>query len=262
MASNMQTSVRLSHLPFEVYDPSSRLVVYTACHLPELVHFTELSRYEHLSWHPGAVPIDSGSKKSNGDYLVTTLPSERPPGSAWTHCFLLRPLKAFIMNTPGFPTAPVNPSIVSHRVRSSPFGGMGMFATRSISQGDLILSERALIIAPAAMPCTYKTAGLSADEEKRVILHSSDKCLQNLADRMDADEKNAYMSLYNDHKLDGSGPLLGIMRTNGYCIDHLREEGGPLFTLSISSATSNHPYSRREHGRVLRRICPNVSHQS
>ncbi|KAF9049366.1 SET domain-containing protein, partial [Hymenopellis radicata] len=142
-----------------------------------------------------------------------------------THCFLLRPLKAFIMNTPGFPTAPVNPSIASHRVRASPLGGMGMFATRCISQGDLVLSERALIIAPAAMPCTYTTDGLSADDQKRVILHSAEQHLQILVDRMDTDEKNAYMSLSNDHKLDGSGPLLGVMRTNGYGIDHLREEG-------------------------------------
>ena len=43
--------------------------------------------------------------------------------------------------------------------------------------------------------------------------------LELVFNRMDEDRKEAYMALANSHKEDGSGPLLGVQRTNGFGVD-------------------------------------------
>ncbi|KAF8917092.1 hypothetical protein CPB85DRAFT_1431704 [Mucidula mucida] len=113
-----------------------------------------------------------------------------------------------------------------HRVGPSLLGGHGMFAIQPIKQGDLILSERALLIAPAEM--RYTTEGvekLKGTKRMRGVLRGAEKQLETLLRRMDRQDQTKYLSLANVHKKDGSGPLLGILRTNGYCIDGLREPG-------------------------------------
>ncbi|KAF9036932.1 SET domain-containing protein, partial [Hymenopellis radicata] len=151
-------------------------------------------------------------------YAIATLPAEPGPGSSSSQCCLLDKIKSRVTNTLGFPTQPAQPAIPAHRVGSSPLSGLGMFATRNIKQGDLILSERALIIFPAAVPYSADVSGLSAQDLQRVVLHSGEKLVERLFDRMNPGQKKAYMSLHNSHKLDGSGPLFGVARTNGYKI--------------------------------------------
>ncbi len=145
------------------------------------------------------------------------------PADGCTQCLLSAAVEEALS---GYTCPPVLPPAPMHRVGPSLLGGLGMFAIQPIKQGDLILSERALLIAPAEM--RYTTEGvekLKGAKRMRGILRGAEKQLETLLRRMDRQDQTKYLSLANVHKKDGSGPLLGILRTNGYCIDGLREPG-------------------------------------
>ena len=58
-----------------------------------------------------------------------------------------------------------------------------------------------------------------------------ERCMEEMCKRMDSKTLKAYKSLHNSHTTDGSGPLLGIRRTNGFDVEvidpHGLDFGGP-----------------------------------
>ena len=91
---------------------------------------------------------------SENTIVSTTLPpvySDATLGDEpdnWTECILAGHIMPQILSTPGFP-CPLEKTAggkVNHRVGPSPFGGLGVFATRSVRTGDLIVAERPLLI--------------------------------------------------------------------------------------------------------------------
>ncbi|KAF5376449.1 hypothetical protein D9615_008610 [Tricholomella constricta] len=157
--------------------------------------------------------------------ICTTLPSrsfgdtlaDNPDN--WTEClFLGGKQKREIVSTPGFPSPVPRPPQVRHRIGPSRFG-IGMFATRNIKMGDLIVSERPLLVSPIAVPPLPLNLPISFEPtllqimQARMVEH--EKRLENCLGRMLPENRAAFLALHNSHTEDGSGPIFGRIRTNG-----------------------------------------------
>ncbi|KAF9078722.1 hypothetical protein BDP27DRAFT_1196823, partial [Rhodocollybia butyracea] len=89
-------------------------------------------------------------------YIYTTVPpiplgtkySDFPGG--YSECWISGHVKRAIYATPNFPTLPLRPTGgKAYRLAKAGNKGFGMFATRLIRAGDLIIDERPLIVVPA-----------------------------------------------------------------------------------------------------------------
>lgn len=104
--------------------------------------------------------------------------------------------------------------------------GLGLFATRDIKMGELIFAERPLIITPCNIGLiTLYLPNVESQHDAKttlaIVRFEWEKKLELALGKMTPDDQAAFTSLANCHKEDGSGPLLGISRTNGFGIDDL-----------------------------------------
>lgn len=100
-----------------------------------------------------------------------------------------------------------------------------MFAARSLELGDLIVTERPILVAPAACQARPHFPKHFNDEQKRqAILFEWEKTLDFAFSRASDKDKTLFRSLHNSHLEDGSGPLTGIIRTNGFGVG-LQDKG-------------------------------------
>ena len=163
--------------------------------------------------------------------LFSTLPSQlisakladNPDG--WTECILRGFTKRTILSTPGFPQPLVRPPSLFYRIGPSG-NGLGMFATSDLSMGDLIVTERPLMVTPRGLslptPINLPVA-FTAEQRRQAAIFEWEKMLQQCFDRMEPENQAAFMELANSHLEDGSGPLLGVIRTNGFEVGGLHD---------------------------------------
>lgn len=154
--------------------------------------------------------------------LYTTQPSiamNATPANheGWTECLLYPQVKALILATPGFPARLLKPSAPNYRLVPIPDKGQGLVSTANIHASDLILSERPLTLTPASASLSKFRflRELSAKEKYLAALYEWEHSLKILFDRLHPDYQAAFMALANSHQHDGSGPIMGIIRTNG-----------------------------------------------
>ncbi|EDQ99662.1 uncharacterized protein LACBIDRAFT_334802 [Laccaria bicolor S238N-H82] len=168
---------------------------------------------------------------SDNMIIVTTLPPMNRDATLddepdnWTECVLAGHIKRRILSTPGFPR-PVQKTAggkVNHRVRPSSFGGLGMFAARPLRTGDLIIAERPLLISQRSFEMTVGSGmeGFTQAEIIQVNVKEWEELLDVAVKRMTDENRKAFMALANSHTEDGTGPILGILRTNGYKVPGL-----------------------------------------
>lgn len=175
--------------------------------------------------------LDPRSRRS----LYTTQPpigindtiADHPDG--WTECFLSsEATKERITSTPGFPQPLFKPVAPSYKIAATPDMGLGMFATRKLKMGELIVSERPLMIAPGAL---RRPLGLPHDwngsdrEMNQAAIFEMEELLKVCFQRLDPESQAAFMSLANCHTEDGSGPIYGRLRTNGIQVGGLEDPG-------------------------------------
>lgn len=147
----------------------------------------------------------------------------------WSVCFVDGIAKRTILNTPGLPRPLLHPSRPSYWVTTAQHMGLGIFSKRLIKMGEIILSERPLIIVPDTIDATLKQFGGSADEETRLgLMREWERALGNCIDMMDEKNRQELLKLRNAYEGDGSGPYLGIIRTNGYEVKPLKFKQGQL----------------------------------
>lgn len=92
-----------------------------------------------------------------------------------------------------------------------------MFATRDLHLGDLIICERPMIMTPIQMSASAKFgADFTREQQVQAVLFEWEKKMRFVFERMPETHHAAYMALANSHKEDGSGPLTGVCRTNGF----------------------------------------------
>jgi len=158
--------------------------------------------------------------------VYTTLPEqfsgapEHPDGH--TQCVLMGTIKAQIVRSPRYLTQSI-PKVAAGTViikNTSEGAGLGMFAGRDIKFGEFILAERPLLMHPADIRYAPGAADDYTYEQHMAIMrHEIESGLEVALGRMSDQNQAAYKSLFNAHTEDGSGPLLGIMRTNAFGVN-------------------------------------------
>ncbi|KAJ7030011.1 hypothetical protein C8F04DRAFT_1115032 [Mycena alexandri] len=161
--------------------------------------------------------------------MYTTQPSVTMDASpvkfpdGWTECLLYPDVKALILATPGFPSALTRPSSCKYRLSPTPGKGHGLFSISPIRANDLIISERPLTLVPAWQGISIRLLREMTMQEKiQIQAYEWEQQLKVLFDRLHPDYQAAFVKLANSHQHDGSGPIAGIMRTNGLGVSCLQ----------------------------------------
>ncbi|TFL01467.1 hypothetical protein BDV98DRAFT_481670, partial [Pterulicium gracile] len=159
--------------------------------------------------------------------IATVIPRVGVERDGYTECIIPNIVRKRILTTPGFP-APVPRSAVDpvYKIVQVPGKGLGMAATRDIEARGLVLAERPLKITPMALRCynMAKKEGLTNNDFMIVELQESERFLEKFSfSLMDAGKKKAFFALHNAHTKDGSGPIVGRLRTNGFGIPELKD---------------------------------------
>ncbi|KAJ7772050.1 hypothetical protein DFH07DRAFT_913816 [Mycena maculata] len=151
--------------------------------------------------------------------VITTLPAT--PDEPVTECFFYPGSMEVLTSLPGFPQPLTHPTSPTFRVDAIPGKGMGLVSTRALKAGDLILSERPLLIIVRGMP-VLRPYGFTEEQYIQYSFEHLATCVQVCLNRMRPEARAAYMALANSHPKDTCGPIMGILRTNGLCLDGLR----------------------------------------
>ncbi|KAJ8081764.1 hypothetical protein PM082_007610 [Marasmius tenuissimus] len=155
--------------------------------------------------------------------LLDATPEDTPDW--YTLCIVTPAAKRKILSTPGYPQPLNRPPVTRHEITESPTSGIGMFATVDMELGDLVSSERALLMAsPAITKPAYLPAHYTKHQAIQAGLYEKERVLEQGFNNMSKESQDAYMKLHNCHLHDGSGPILGIMRTNSFSMEFLYDE--------------------------------------
>ncbi|KAJ6497560.1 hypothetical protein C8R45DRAFT_865430 [Mycena sanguinolenta] len=160
------------------------------------------------------LPEDTELYTTQPSIFMNTTPESYPDG--WTECLVSADAKEFILSQTGFPARLLRPSALKYRLSPTPDKGLGLFCTTKIRANELILSERPLTLTSLFMGTRMRfLKALDPQEQYLAAVHEWEKSLKMLFDRLYPDYQAAFMALANSHQHDGSGPVGGIIRTNG-----------------------------------------------
>ena len=181
--------------------------------------------------------------------LLTSIPPKKisgpPDPDGHSEWMVHGPTKAKVINAPGYPQPVPKPKAScgiqpAYVIKQTPNMGLGVFATRDIEMGELIFAERPLLVSPrgnVAMRVDPKVQHYSLKTQMAIAMMEWEKTLEAAVGRMEPEDKKAFMELANSHKDDGSGPILGIIRTNGFMV------GSNIFDGPEMRADGNNAYS-------------------
>ncbi|KAK7061310.1 ER lumen protein-retaining receptor [Favolaschia claudopus] len=153
--------------------------------------------------------------------IITTLPIGAPHDEPVSECVFHPGSKEVVMAIPNFPRPLLRPKAVAFRLGPAPGKGLGLFSTRALKMGELIHCERPLLVGATSIP-SYAPASFTREMFIQHYLNESEQYFQVAVNRMRPADKAAFMALANSHTRDGSGPIMGIIRTNALTISGLR----------------------------------------
>lgn len=179
--------------------------------------------YEPLDHCVKEIPLGSRDSSPNS-IIMTTIPPTKVPGDLHNRTeWITRPAtKLKILNIPGFPRPVPKPAQFSYIVKKTEKMGKGVFATRPINFGELIFAERPLLVVPANsnIAGVNPPAHYTLEQQKRVVMMEWEKKLEIMVEkRMEEKDRKDFQDLQNSHTEDGSGPILGIIRTHKWVWD-------------------------------------------
>ncbi|KAK7061311.1 ER lumen protein-retaining receptor [Favolaschia claudopus] len=148
-----------------------------------------------------------------GAMTITTIPIGADDDEPVTECVFVEGSKEVVMAIPNFPQPMLHPKEVAVRMSPVPGKGMGLLSTRALKMGDLILSERPLFIC-ARYVSKYIPPGYTREMLAKHDMDEMEQCYGFAVNRMRPADKAAFMALANCHLEDGSGPIVGRVRTN------------------------------------------------
>ncbi|KAK0488433.1 hypothetical protein IW261DRAFT_1439334 [Armillaria novae-zelandiae] len=174
---------------------------------------------ENQTTHPDDQTIITSQPMPGENDSLATFPD------GWAECVLTGYVKKQVLATPGFPRPIERTKEPMFCISSTPDRGLGMFAARPTKTGDLILDERPMMVAPVlADPRTIDfPENFNEDQILQAAIYEYEKTLGFCFRRMPKENQQAFMELSNCHQHDGSGTLFGIIRTNGYEVDGLKD---------------------------------------
>ncbi|KAH9841091.1 uncharacterized protein C8Q71DRAFT_438937 [Rhodofomes roseus] len=179
-------------------------------------------------------------------YVVHLPPPPSGLGSAehTTTCVLLSGQTPHILAIPGFPCAPAQPAIprlydlrpvpsaLSASSPGSPVVELGLFAPAVLEPGDLVLSERPLLLTLRALPAG-DAPGMRADD-----------LLERVAASMPAREQRAFLGLRNYRARDTRySRARGIVDTNALGVGALPGYPGDCAVVCELTCRANHSCS-------------------
>ncbi|KAF7289375.1 SET domain-containing protein [Mycena indigotica] len=167
----------------------------------------------------GAPSMPTPDLSSSGTETVI-LPANAAPDEPVTVCFFWPGSKEVLMKMPGYPKPLRKVSEPTFRVGEAGSKGLGLFATRALSQGELIIDEQPLLISVRGVPVAVP-AMLNQEQTTKYQLREFEKYLEVVLKKMRPADREAFMSLANSHLTDGSGPIAGRIRTNSLGLDGL-----------------------------------------
>ncbi|KAL1726159.1 hypothetical protein EV714DRAFT_287407 [Schizophyllum commune] len=159
----------------------------------------------------------------NGRAICTTIPAvNRTPKDVLlrdgtSEIMLDAATKRKLYAQKDFPKPLTQPASPAHRISPAGKKGLGMFATRALSAGDLILAERPLMVrALGPPPYTGPQMGLFRNPPSLVSrVVEMEFQIEVMVQRMAPKNRNAFLALTNSPDLSGCGNLVGRMYTNG-----------------------------------------------
>ncbi|KAF7289379.1 SET domain-containing protein [Mycena indigotica] len=174
---------------------------------------------------------------------TVVLPVNAAPDEPVTVCFLWPGSKEVLMKMPGYPQPLSRVSEPTFRVGGSGSKGLGLFAARALSQGELIIHERPLLISVRGVPVAVP-AMLDQEQTTKYRLKELERHLEVVVKEMRPEDRDAFMSLANSHTTDGSGPIAGRIRTNCISLNGLCPEmSGPMAHCCPNTTTIFHEAS-------------------
>ncbi|KAL1755469.1 hypothetical protein FB107DRAFT_290811 [Schizophyllum commune] len=165
---------------------------------------------------------------------------------SWCDAVVDAATKREIFSQPGFPRPVPRPSTPAHRIAPAGDKGLGVFATRNIKGGELILAERPLLMTPATIPPMSTNIPNHFTLQQLTLAKMADWeiYLKQFVKRMLPDRYEKFMALANNHQHDGSGEILGRIRTNSFgvtCFRYLRKtRDGPYSVVCDELSRFNH----------------------
>ncbi|KAJ7573218.1 hypothetical protein C8J56DRAFT_1173972 [Mycena floridula] len=189
------------------------------------VHETVPSDYVSKVLQPSIWSEIPNSENNKGPLIVTRLP---PNSHISTICLVNLDVRDLIVAFPGFPTDLPSQVTPAYRIAQTTDRGLAMFATRKMVSGELILVERPLLVAPISLrlPPDTDLDRYSMPQLTQILMYEMNRMLRVAVEEMSQKEKQDFMTLTNCHKGDGSGPLLGIQRTNSIrVLDGIKNKG-------------------------------------
>ncbi|KIK71414.1 hypothetical protein GYMLUDRAFT_79483 [Collybiopsis luxurians FD-317 M1] len=172
------------------------------------------------------------------ELICTTLPAQldnatrasNPDG--WAECLVTGFIKNKILNAPSFPQPLLQPDkrvyYRGSQTESTKKPLPGLYAKRELQMGDLIFSERPVLVVPAL------TRGgdifgeyLSPHEAGEVIREQWPITLKTALSRLIEEDREAFWKLRDIHekKTGGKKSIIGIVKTNGFRLPDLEDPG-------------------------------------
>jgi hypothetical protein len=177
-------------------------------------------------------PVITQTNHPENTMLMTTIPTRfdgSPPDPDGHSEWIVHALtKSKVLNAPGYPqpVPKVPGNVKSYVVKSTPTMGKGVFATRDIPMGGVIFAERPLLVVPSGLSETtmVDVNKYNLADYTNIMLFQREQQLEMAVRRMEPERRAKLMALANSHSEDGSGPISGIVRTNGYGLTKLWDE--------------------------------------
>lgn len=131
-----------------------------------------------------------------------------------------------IVTYPGFPKSLPHPrDPIPCEVLPVPGMGLGLYATRDIEAGELVVAERPLMLVSPVLQDSgaYQETSLTIDQLAQGMVADTERYLDIVFQRMPPENQAAFMELANSHVHDGSGPLLGRVRSTNLYVGPLKK---------------------------------------
>ncbi|TCD67249.1 hypothetical protein EIP91_000326 [Steccherinum ochraceum] len=172
---------------------------------------------------------------SDDEIIVTRLPPGEEDANS-TMCMVSgRLARKVVKATSGHAPVP-QPIPATFCIREAPGKGLGMFATRDILAGELIVAERPLLVTPAGIPARRTLPEhLTQAQVSQVLLADAEREYEVLLEKTAPALRDAFMALVDSHRFDGSGPISGRIRTNGFGADDMTDPEKPGYAMGANA---------------------------
>ncbi|KAJ3908175.1 hypothetical protein F5879DRAFT_399539 [Lentinula edodes] len=154
----------------------------------------------------------------------------------WTECLITGLMKQTVLQTPSFCQPLSQPVHTSYRVgtASAPNGPtskplLGLYATKKLEMGDLILSERPVLIVPAMMRVgeifNELLSQLDSHDQATVVSNQWQETLETVFGRLSKEDQEEFWKLRDIRQRNGKKSIDGIVKANGFAILGLADPG-------------------------------------